>query len=60
MQRANAVLSECIDHAALVTIDGAAHFMVATHATEVAHLIAQHVLRAELRQTAFRQPDICL
>ena len=60
MQCANAILSECIDQAALVTIDGAAHFMIATHVTEVAHLIAQHVLRAELRQTAFRQRDICL
>jgi pimeloyl-ACP methyl ester carboxylesterase len=60
MQCANALLSDCIDQATLVTIDGAAHFMVATHATEVAHLIAQHVLRAERRQTAFRQRDICL
>ncbi|KJC54021.1 alpha/beta hydrolase [Bradyrhizobium sp. LTSPM299] len=59
MQRANAMLSECIDQAALATIDGAAHFMIATHATDVAHLIAQHVLGAELRQTAFRQRDIC-
>jgi hypothetical protein len=60
MQCANAILSECIDQAALVTIDGAAHFMVATHATEVAHLIAQHVLRAELQQPAFKQRDIFL
>jgi len=54
MQRANALLSERIDQAALVTIDGAAHFMIATHATEVADLIAQHVARAEYRQTAQR------
>ncbi len=47
MQRANAILCECIDQAELVTIDGAAHFMIATHAAEVAHLIAKHVLRAE-------------
>jgi pimeloyl-ACP methyl ester carboxylesterase len=60
MQCANALLSERINQAALVTIDGAAHFMVATHAREVAHLIAQHVLRAEQRQTAFGQRDICL
>jgi pimeloyl-ACP methyl ester carboxylesterase len=52
MQRANAILSECIDQAALVTIDCAAHFMIATPAPEVAHLIAQHVLRAELCQTS--------
>lgn len=60
MQCANALLSERINQAALVTIDGAAHFMVGTHAREVAHLIAQHVLRAEQRQTAFGQRDICL
>lgn len=60
MQCANALLSERINQAALVTIDAAAHFMVATHAREVAHLIAQHVLRAEQRQTAFEQRDICL
>ena len=60
MQCANAILSECIDQATLVTIDGAAHFMIATHATEVAHLIAQHVLRAERRPTAFSQRDISL
>ena len=60
MQCANALLCKRIDQAALVTIDGAAHFMVATHATEVAHLIEKHVLRAERRQTAFRQRDICL
>lgn len=60
MQCANALLSERINQAALVTIDGAAHFMVATHAREVAHLIAQHVLRAEQRLTPFGQRDICL
>jgi len=52
MQRANALLSERINQAALVTIDGAAHFMVATHATEVAHLIEKHVACAERHQTA--------
>jgi pimeloyl-ACP methyl ester carboxylesterase len=58
MQRANALLSERINQAALVTIDGAAHFMVATHATEVAHLIEKHVACAEQHQTA--QRDITL
>jgi pimeloyl-ACP methyl ester carboxylesterase len=47
VQRANALLSECVSGAALVTIDGAAHFMVATHANEVARLIAQHVHSSE-------------
>jgi hypothetical protein len=58
MQRANALLSERINQAALVTIDGAAHFMVATHATEVAHLIEKHVACAERHKTA--QRDIAL
>jgi pimeloyl-ACP methyl ester carboxylesterase len=43
VRRANALLSECMNGATLATIDGAAHFMIATHANEVAHLIAQHV-----------------
>lgn len=47
VQRANALLSEYLNGAALDTIDGAAHFMIATHASEVARSIAQHVHRAE-------------
>jgi pimeloyl-ACP methyl ester carboxylesterase len=47
VQRANALFGECINDAALATIDGAAHFMIATHASELAHLIAEHVHRAE-------------
>ena len=38
--------------ATLATIDGAAHFMIATHANGVAGLIAQHVYQAEARQNA--------
>ncbi len=49
VQRANGLLAECIDGAALATIEGAAHFMIATHASEVAALIAQHVLSAQAR-----------
>lgn len=45
-QRANALLAECM-RGTLATIDGAAHFMIATHATEVARLIAPHVQQAE-------------
>lgn len=33
--------------AELVTVDGAAHFMIATHAIQMAGLIARHVRRAE-------------
>jgi len=47
VQRANALLSECVRGAELVTVDGAAHFMIAAHANHVGRLIAQHVHRAE-------------
>jgi pimeloyl-ACP methyl ester carboxylesterase len=60
MQRANALLSERIRGAALATIAGAAHFMIATHASEVARLIAQHVHRAKQYQIVSPQLDICL
>jgi pimeloyl-ACP methyl ester carboxylesterase len=45
VQRANALIGESISGATVATIDGAAHFMIATHADEVAQLIARHVLR---------------
>jgi pimeloyl-ACP methyl ester carboxylesterase len=60
MQRANALLSERIRGAALATIEGAAHFMIATHASEVARLIARHIHRAEPHQIVSPQRDICL
>jgi len=47
MQRANVLLGESIRGAALETIPGAAHFMIATHAVEVNRLIARHVDAAE-------------
>ena len=34
---------ECMNQAALTTIDDAAHFMIATHAGEVGRLIGEHV-----------------
>jgi hypothetical protein len=43
MQRINALVSECMRRATLATIDGAAHFMIATHAGEVCRLISEHV-----------------
>jgi pimeloyl-ACP methyl ester carboxylesterase len=46
-QRANALLGKYIPHAASAEIDGAAHFMIATHAPQVAGLIARHVHGAE-------------
>jgi pimeloyl-ACP methyl ester carboxylesterase len=52
VQRANALLGERLNRAASVMIEGAAHFMIATHANEVADLIAFHVHRAEERSRA--------
>jgi pimeloyl-ACP methyl ester carboxylesterase len=43
VQRANALLGQCIPGAATGVIDGAAHFMIATHAKDVADLIARHI-----------------
>ncbi len=45
--RANQLLGQCIPGAAAATIAGASHFMIATHAREVAGMIAQHVVHAE-------------
>ena len=47
MQRLSALLHERIGGSALATVGGAAHFMIATHAGEVAGLIARHVQGAE-------------
>jgi hypothetical protein len=55
VQRANALLSECMGSAALATIDTAAHFMIATHSDEVGRLIAQHVHCAEAGQNRVRE-----
>jgi pimeloyl-ACP methyl ester carboxylesterase len=41
--RANQLLGRCIPNASIATIDGAAHFMIATHAREAAAMIAGHV-----------------
>jgi hypothetical protein len=45
VQRANALLCELSGNAALATIDGAAHFAIATHAVDAAGRIAAHVIR---------------
>jgi len=50
MQRASALVSERTRGSTLATIDGTAHFMIATHASGVAGLIARHVYQAEARQ----------
>ena len=46
MKRANGLLGQCAN-ASTITIAGAAHFMIATHAKELAPVIAHHVMRAE-------------
>jgi pimeloyl-ACP methyl ester carboxylesterase len=48
MQRVSALLHARIGGSALATVDGAAHFMIATHPAEVASLIARHVDGAEV------------
>lgn len=45
-RRADALLSTCM-HGLSATIDGAAHFMIATHPTQSAEIIAGHLDRAE-------------
>lgn len=52
MQRSNELIGELSGNAELVTIDGAAHFMISTHPGEVARAIAGHVRRAEDRGRA--------
>lgn len=47
VRRANGLLSETLRDADLATIDGGAHFMIATHPAEVGRLIAQHVNGAQ-------------
>jgi pimeloyl-ACP methyl ester carboxylesterase len=52
VQKANGLLSKCMPKAALATIEGAAHFMISTHPSRVAELIAWHVqVRAKKYET---------
>jgi pimeloyl-ACP methyl ester carboxylesterase len=43
VKRANELLGQSIPGATVATIPGAAHFMIATHASELAGLVASHV-----------------
>ncbi|MGE0715354.1 MAG: alpha/beta fold hydrolase [Alphaproteobacteria bacterium] len=45
MQRANALLAAGIPGAASAVVEGAAHFMISTHAGEVGRLIERHIRR---------------
>jgi len=56
VQRANALISEYVNDARLAIIEGAAHFMIATHANDVAHRIAAHVHGAEAKQNCAPHP----
>jgi pimeloyl-ACP methyl ester carboxylesterase len=47
MRRASELLSRCMANASLATIAGAAHFMISTHAEEVAGVIARHLAGVE-------------
>ena len=58
MQRVNELLSVHIGGASLVTVNGAAHFMISTHHEYVARTIAHHVARAEQSESATRHTEI--
>ena len=47
MRRIGTLLGEYIGGATVAEIDGAAHFMIATHASQTADLLARHVAGAE-------------
>jgi pimeloyl-ACP methyl ester carboxylesterase len=42
-RRANALLGQCLPKGSIASIAGASHFMISTHARQVAGLIAQHL-----------------
>jgi pimeloyl-ACP methyl ester carboxylesterase len=52
IRRANTLLARYIPHARVETIAKAAHFMISTHAEQVADLIAQHLTRVERLEAA--------
>lgn len=49
VQRANALIAQGLKGATSGPIDGAAHFMISTHPSEVAQSVARHIQRAEER-----------
>ena len=52
MRKLCALVGECMGSASHATIDSAAHFMIASHASEVARLVAEHARRAEATDVA--------
>jgi hypothetical protein len=51
VQRANTLLAKGMNAPPVVSVDGASHFMIATHAPEIARLISEHVHAAEASGT---------
>jgi pimeloyl-ACP methyl ester carboxylesterase len=49
IKRANQLLAQCM-HASPVSLEGAAHFMISTHAAEVTRELAQHVTRSHFNR----------
>ncbi len=47
VRRANELLAQCMTDAIAVPLPGAAHFMIATHADEVACVLARHIAHTE-------------
>src|SRR5262249_35586913 len=47
VRHANALIAARVKDGACMTVEGAAHFMIATHPNRVARLISEHVLDAE-------------
>ena len=56
-ERANQLLGQFIPDAAVAAIAGAAHFMIATHAGEVAGMIAQQVRARKTVRWPLRRPE---
>ncbi|MCC6946536.1 MAG: alpha/beta hydrolase [Bradyrhizobiaceae bacterium] len=52
LQRTADIIAETVPGARRVTVAGASHFLISTHATEVAALMAEHVAAAEARPAA--------
>jgi pimeloyl-ACP methyl ester carboxylesterase len=48
MRRTNELLGRFIGGASVVTVEGAAHFLISTHPDEVARIIARELDRSEL------------
>jgi pimeloyl-ACP methyl ester carboxylesterase len=50
MLRVNELLARSIGGASLVTVEGAAHFMISTHPEDVAREIARELQRSEMHR----------